>query len=87
MPPASSCNGALTFASVNYGRDTRLEGDCVPSRFRRNFTTFRAPWPVFSQVWIEENRGLNPSIADIKIKQATKLPWGTLYVALVYIRK
>jgi len=27
----------------------------------------------------EENRGLNPSIADIKIKHAT---WGTLYVEI-----
>lgn len=30
----------------------------------------------------EENRGLNPSIADIKIKHATKIPWGTLYAEI-----
>lgn len=28
----------------------------------------------------EFNRGLNQSIADIKIKHNTKIPWGTLYV-------
>ena len=31
---------------------------------------------------MEGNQGLNPSIADIKIKHTTKLPWGTLYVEI-----
>ncbi len=35
-----------------------------------------------SLLYNEVNRGLNPSISDIKIRHNTKIPWGTLYAEL-----